>query len=188
MELSAKRRLGADRYEGRTGSPAMVRAVDGTQAAAFAAAALTLLQDAPVDVTNYYSADIHGFGVFTEYGEPKKVFYGLKAFKMLADTRSRLPIRGQLPVGVAVASGIDAAHRQMTILASNFGSREESLRIRVRGIPWQGPTACQSLLVDAEHDLATISSRAIAAGDATIIEQMSRPASVCVIRLQGAEK
>ena len=159
----------------------------GPEAAAFIAAALVLLQDAPLDATNYYSADIQGFGMFTEHGAPKKAFYALKAFKMLAETPLRLTAIGQMPAGVAVAAGIDKSQRRVTILASNFGAREERLRLHIAGLPWHGPTAYELLLLNAQHDLTPILSRQFVR-EATVVEQAVRPASVYFVTLRSAEK
>ena len=59
--------------------------------------------------------------------------------------------------------------------------------MRVAGLPWQGPTACEVLLLDAQHDLAPISSRPVAGG-AAVVEQDLRRASVYVVTLKAAEK
>ena len=187
MELPAGQRLGRRRW--RKTRQVRQRWFDrqsGPEAAAFTAAALVLLQDAPLDAANYYSADIQGFGMFTEHGAPKKAFYALKAFKMLADTPLRLAVNGPMPAGVAVGAGIDKSRRQMTILASNFGAHEERIRFRIAGLPWQGPTVYQVRLLDAQHDLTPALSRPVT-GDATVVEQAVRPASVYVITLQAGE-
>ena len=159
----------------------------GPEGAAFTAAALALLQDAPLDAANYYSADIQGFGMFTEHGVPKKAFYALRAFKMLADAPLRLAIQGPIPAGVAVSAGMEKSRRKVTVLASNFGQREEHLRLHVAGLPWRGPTACEVRLLDAGHDLTPIASRPAGAG-ATVVEQDVHPASVYVITLHATEK
>ena len=86
--------------------------IGGPQGAAFTAATLLLLQDAPLDVGNYYSADHQGFGAFNGYGVPKKNFYALKAFKALADALRRLPIAGELPPGVAACAARTARRRK----------------------------------------------------------------------------
>jgi xylan 1,4-beta-xylosidase len=157
----------------------------GAEGAAFTAAVLVLLQNAPVDVANYYSADIHGFGMFTEFGEPKKPFYALKAFKMLADTPLCLPLREPMPAGLAVGAGIDKSRQQVTILASNFGPREERLRLRIAGLRWSGRATCQDFLLDSQHDLTEVSSRPVT-GDVPLVEQVMRPATVSLLKLRLA--
>jgi xylan 1,4-beta-xylosidase len=159
----------------------------GAEGAAFTAAALVMLQSAPLDAANYYSADIHGFGMFTEHGAPRKAVFALKAFKLLYDSPLRLAVDGPVPAGVAVGAGLERSRRQVTILASNFGTREERLSFHITGLPWRGPTACDVRMLDAQHDLTPISSRAIA-GNASVVEQPVRPSSVCVIALRAAEK
>jgi hypothetical protein len=179
-------------WEGMMAQDAQVRQrwfdrQSGPEAAAFTAAALVLLQNAPLDAANYYSADIQGFGMFTEHGAPKKAFYALKAFKMLADTPLRLAVNGPMPAGVAVGAGLDKSRRRVTILASNFGAREERLQLRVAGLPWRGPTVYEVRLLDAQHDLTPTLPRPVV-GDATVVEQAVRPASLYVVTLRSAEK
>ncbi|MGA2031871.1 MAG: hypothetical protein ABSG68_06425 [Thermoguttaceae bacterium] len=172
--------------------------LSGPQGAAFTAAALMLLQDAPLDAANYYSADIQGFGLFNEYGVPKKSFYALKAFKMLLDTPARIPLQGAPPAGLAVTAGIDRRRARVTVLASNFSSAEEKLSLRFTGVPWNGETTCEVLLLDAQHDLSRIELRqpfqpGASTGGASgtqrefLVEQDMRPASVHVIRLRPSQ-
>jgi len=158
----------------------------GAEGAAFTAAVLVLLQDAPLDAANFYSADIQGFGMFTEHGVPKKAFYALKAFKMLVDTPMRLAVNGHIPDGLAVGAGLEKLRRRVTILASNFGACDQQLRLHVNGLPWRGLAVCEVLLLDGQHDLTPILSRQFV-GEATVVEQAVRPASVYLITLRAAE-
>jgi hypothetical protein len=55
----------------------------GPKGAAFCAAALMMLQDCPVDVANYYTGDTSRWGLFDEYGAPRKTYYAFRAFNEL---------------------------------------------------------------------------------------------------------
>ena len=80
VELPAREHLGADRQVGHAGRPAAVLRRDGgAQGAAFVAAALLELQDAPVDVCNFFHGELGGFGIFTEQGVPLKAYQALRA-------------------------------------------------------------------------------------------------------------
>jgi hypothetical protein len=155
----------------------------GPEGAAFTAATLTLLQDAPLDGATFYSADIQGFGMFNEYGVPKKTFYALKAFKMLVDTPQRISVEGPCPKGLAVAAGIDRLHERVTVLVSNFSAAGRKLTLRLSNLPWKGPLRCETLVLDAGHDLSLSSVQPAADGQARLDQDLA-PASVHVTACQ----
>lgn len=158
----------------------------GAEGAAFAVAALLLLQDAPLDASTYYSADIQGFGLFDEHGVPKKSFYGLKAFKMLFDAPMRIAVQGEIPPSLAVGAGIDRKHNKATILVSNFGAANETLRLRIDNLPWREESVCEVLLLDDQHDLSPI--KTVHWTESTgLIEHDLAPASVCLVRILAKE-
>jgi xylan 1,4-beta-xylosidase len=139
--------------------------IGGAEGAAFTAAALIRLQDAPIDAANYYSADTQGFGLFNEFGVPHKSYYAMKAFSTLCDTHARLQIRGQPPGRVAMAAGIDAGNKCVTVLASNFSGDEHHLRFRISEIPWSQGSRCDSCVLDDGHDLSPGEGRGMPPGD-----------------------
>src|SRR6185369_13904300 len=47
----------------------------GPAGAAFTAYTLMALQDTKVEIANYYSAEVQGFGMFNIHGTPKKTFF-----------------------------------------------------------------------------------------------------------------
>jgi xylan 1,4-beta-xylosidase len=159
----------------------------GPEGATFAAAALVLLQDAPLDAANFYSADIHDFGLFNEHGVPKKTFYALKAFKMLHDTPLRITIEDRPTGGVAMAAGVARSKSAATILASNFGSASQRLQLRVKSLPWSGETQCEVLALDDRHDLTPIRTSTLS-GHAFPLEPLEMPPfSIYVIALRPAK-
>jgi len=161
--------------------------IRGAEGAAFTAAALILLQSAPIDVANFYSADIHGFGTFSEHGVRYKNYYALKAFKMLLDTPLRISVEGAMPNGIAVAAGMNRERTRVTILASNVSPNNQTLKLQVVGLPKAADAACEVLLLDSQHDLEPVQSRHIADNNGIlegIVEQPLPAASVVVVVFQ----
>jgi len=132
--------------------------IGGPAGAAFTAATLITLQDAPLDAANYFAANTLGMGLFNAYGVPKKTFFAMKAFKGLLDTPERVSVEGDLPEGVAVCAGLSSDRRRMGILVANPSLDRATLRLRVRNLPWTSGAAYQVLRVDAGHDLAPVRS------------------------------
>ena len=148
----------------------------GSEGAAFTCASLILLQDAPLDAANFYSAATHGFGMFNEYGVPHKNFYALKAFQQLLATPARLKVEGQLPLGVAVIAGTDERRSRYSILVSNTTLERQVLSIRLSH-PVERRLAIELLRLDAAHDLV---AEAI---DQTLPLALDLPASsVAIVR------
>jgi hypothetical protein len=158
--------------------------IGGCEGAAFTAATLVLLQDAPLDAANFYSADIQGFGLFNEYGVPKKSYYALRAFKLLADAPQRVAIQGVLPPGVVAAAGLDRARTRAVILAVNPSPTDRTVRLRLENLPWSGPTRCEVLRLDPDHDLAAGTPRVLPAASPVVEEELGAH-SVVVVKLQG---
>ncbi|HEX41987.1 MAG TPA: hypothetical protein ENN81_08000, partial [Phycisphaerales bacterium] len=133
----------------------------GPNGAAFVATVLMDLQDSPVDVANYYCGDTNPFGLFNRFGAPKKTYYAMKAFSMLA----RMPVRVRVS-GPAVAEGpvvCAAMNREATklaVLAAHYRGDDRPLRLRIdgfgpgRGFEWE------ILRVDADRDLEPVEAGA----------------------------
>ena len=134
-----------------------------------------LLQDAPLDAANFYSADIQGFGMFNEYGVPKK----LPCDPGIQDATGhpqRIAVQGNAPTGVAVVAGVDKAGTRITILASNCSTVDARPRLRVAGLPWSGETEWKVLQLDDRHDLTPVQSSK-ATGRECLVEQEIKAAS-----------
>lgn len=158
----------------------------GAEGAAFTAAALMLLQDSPLDVGNFYSADVQGFGMFNEYGVPKKSFYAIKAFRTLLETPDRIILRQKTPDGIVVAAGVARDRKRMTILASNVSPNDATLRLRIAELPWSGKTRSSIHVLDAQHELDAAQPQDLAAGNC-LVEQPLKRASVCLVVLAESE-
>jgi hypothetical protein len=156
--------------------------IGGPAGAAFSAGALLLLQDAPLDAANYYSADAHGFGLFNGHGVPHKSFFALKAFKALADTAQRLPVRGSLPDGVAAGAGLNRDRTEIIVLLSKFAGPSGSVAITPSNLPWEGATQFEVSVLDAERDLTSVQTGRQASG--TRLVQTLRAPMVYLIKLR----
>jgi hypothetical protein len=127
-------------------------ALRGPKGAAFAAWTLISLQDAPVDMANYYTAEIQMFGLFNLNGVPQKTYYAFKAFRDLLDTPRRIATPPCTAGQVAVCAGLNAAHTRAAVLLSSFHPAEHPPEVTVRQLPWGGPAEFELYVVDAGQD------------------------------------
>ena len=144
----------------------------GARGAAFIAAALIELQDAPVDACNLFHGETGSFGVFTEPGVPLKNYHALRAFHALAQTRTRVEARGP----IAIAAGLDAARTTATILVSNFAHEQSDLRLALAGLPWSGATEVEVSVLDSTRDLALAEPAPRLAPDGALMLSLPAPA------------
>jgi xylan 1,4-beta-xylosidase len=148
----------------------------GPEAAAFVAAALIALQDAPLDAANFYTGDANPFGLFTEHGVPKKTFYAFKAFHLLLQTPERISAKASTGI-FACAGRSDAA---VTLLVASPSKSERMLTTAWRNIPWAN-ARCEVFVLDSGHSLAATSEAALHDDQITIA--LHSPA-LCLIRLK----
>jgi xylan 1,4-beta-xylosidase len=156
--------------------------VGGAEGAAFAAATLLLLQDSPVDIANYYSADAKGFGLFTEHGEPKKTFHAFRAFKLLTETPMRVAVSGSGESGVFACAGLSETGDALTVLISNVGG-QRSVDLAFDGVPWSGPSRCEVRLLDQAHDLDAPQTSDLPAEHPHIRQRLGAQA-VCIVTIR----
>ena len=67
----------------------------GPKGTSFVASALMLLQDAPLDMANFYTADTNPWGMFDMFGVPGRVYYAFVAFNQLTKTPNRVACEPQ---------------------------------------------------------------------------------------------
>src|SRR5688572_13285968 len=90
----------------------------GAAGAAFVTASLIELQDAPLDVANFFHGELGGFGIFTEHGVPQKAWQAFRAFRAALDASRRVETQGAVAGKLAVTAGLSADGRAATILVS----------------------------------------------------------------------
>ena len=154
----------------------------GPKSAAFVAWTLISLQDAPVDMANFYTAEIQMFGMFTLSGVPRKTFYAFRAFRTLLDTPWRVSTPACEPGQVALCAGLNAKGSRAAILLSNFDTAGTAPDLALRGLPWSGPTAFELHVVNAEHDFQLTRSGVVRSNGVVALPELT-PASVALLKL-----
>jgi hypothetical protein len=155
----------------------------GAEGAAFLAAALLALQDAPLDVANYYSADNQAFGLFTLHGAPKKTFYAMKAFRALLECPRRVEVNS--PAEAFVFAGLATGNDRAALLLSQPGFVERTWTVELRGLPWPGPTIVEVSRLDETHDLERVQTKRLSTAPA-ILTLEGRPPAVTLVELRPA--
>jgi hypothetical protein len=155
----------------------------GLPGAVFDASVLIYLQDTTVGVADYYTGTHMWWGLFDEYGAPRKAYFTFKAFKLLLDTPQRVSTSGSGQDGFAVIAGLSKDKSEATILISNFRMPYNRYNITLRGLSWNRSFTYEKYAVDRSHDLALTKSEKRSPG-VTISEDVETP-SVCLIRLRA---
>ncbi|MBN2271671.1 MAG: hypothetical protein JXN61_13715 [Sedimentisphaerales bacterium] len=159
--------------------------IGGTEGAAFLACVLVYLQESPVDVANYYAGDTNWFGLFGRFGEPRKNFYAVKAFRMLLDTPIGVKVSGNRPGESAVCAGINRDETELTVLVSNFRCSEKEYRFGIDHFVKQGKVAWEILRVDSGYNLERVRSDA-ADGMGFELNEVIEAPCVVVLRVRSA--
>lgn len=96
------------------------------------------LQDSPVDMICFYTADTSAWSMFGQFGIPTKVFYAFKAFNQLALLPDRVACEASLAQGVTACAGLAADKESAAVLLANFKGEPRSLALSLRNLPWTG--------------------------------------------------
>jgi xylan 1,4-beta-xylosidase len=159
----------------------LFEATSGPQGAAFCAAVLMLLQDAGVDVANYYTGDTSRWGLFDEYGVPRKTYYAFRAFNELSKTPRRVACElGAAVEGLMACAGLSADGATVNVLISNSGTADAHLDIAAQNLPWKANTLARIYRVDAANDFALTGTQSLDAAKAALTVVLPKP-SVCLI-------
>jgi arylsulfatase A-like enzyme len=123
---------------------------NGPAGSALVAASLAALQDAPVEMTNYYSAKVFNYGMFQSQGLPHKPFYAFRAYRwMLDETPVRVRVEGSDPDGgLAALAGASEAGDQVNLLLANFGSHEKDWQVALENFAFPSPAIATWTLND----------------------------------------
>ena len=133
------------------------------EGAAFCASVLIRMQDAPIDIMNYYDGQAVTWfcGLFDYYGAPQKTFYAFKAFKELLAYPERVAASCDIP-GVDVLAARSADGLSGALLLANFGAHEGKISVGIAGLA--GAAAAPVIrLVDRDHNLEPLSAVATGA-------------------------
>jgi xylan 1,4-beta-xylosidase len=161
--------------------------MSGPRGAAFDATVLMLLQDCPLDVANFYTGEIQGFGLFNFNGVPQKNYYAFKAFRELLNTPLRLSLPTAAPGQVTVCAGLAPDGKSAALLAANFNAPEERLAVRLQNPPWAGATAFEVLRLDSARDLVPVEKGSVPSGSPIELAGFEAPAVLLIgLRLAGS--
>jgi xylan 1,4-beta-xylosidase len=137
----------------------------GAVGAAFVAAAMIEMADAPVDVANYYTANTGGFGMFDESGVPKKSYQAMAAFGQLQGKRVAASVEG-MP-GMRSIAVSDGAGRVSVLIAVPSGAPKGQLKVSIamRELPWKGGSTCVANVLDDARNLQIVTKSTVLEGE-----------------------
>ena len=166
--------------------PAWMALGTNSVGASYAVSALIRLQDEPVDMTNYYSADTSVWGMFGPFGLRTPVFHGYRAFQELVKRprRAVMTVTGNAKAPSQVLAGLAENNQSAAVVLSTFRSEPGTRTITLRGLPWNGASRVESLMVDETHALEPLPARigSDAAGATTVTVDLA-PDVICLIRI-----
>jgi xylan 1,4-beta-xylosidase len=108
--------------------------MSGTAGAAFLSTALCELQDAPVNVSNIFHAELGNMGFFSMNGTPCQNYYGMLAFRHLLDLGNRVQTTGAISGIVGLLASINRNETEAVLLISNYRGNSE-FHIQTSGLP-----------------------------------------------------
>lgn len=165
--------------------------INGHKGAVFAAAVLMRLQDVPVDVTAYYSADYYNpFSMFDIYGVPGKVYYAFKAFNELAKMGNRVACARNDPgqdSAVTMLAAQSEDKNTAAILISNSSTSRKPFTISLKNFPGFKHVRANVYLIDQEHDLDEINNNSVNISSSALQLDLP-PYSVCLLKLTGVKE
>ncbi len=155
---------------------------NGPAGSALAASGLIGFQDAPLDMTNYYSSFVMNYGMHQAQGVPQKPFFAFRAYRiMLNETPNRLAVTGNnLDHGLGVLAGISGDENQVNLLLSNYNAETTDWTLRLVDLPWS-PAKAVVMRLDAKYDLEK-TGESVDISDGTLSLPVPRH-SVCLVRL-----
>ncbi len=156
-------------------------ATNGPEGAAFCASVLMLLQDAPIDVANFYCGDTSPWSMFDGFGIPSKVYHAFRGFNQLSKMAGRVAVEGNAGNGIVMCAGLSEDRKTATILIASFKAPAKPVAIALRNVPWNGKMRAEISVVDATHDLDRVGEQDIG-GDGMLRLEISGN-SVMLVRI-----
>jgi len=120
--------------------------------------------------------------LFSQYGEPHKAFYALKAFHHLLDTPHRLTIINTGEPGLSAIAGVNDARSRINILVSNFRGPNTQFQVQVKNLPWEGSTQFSQIRISKTANWQENHASLKAAGKVVFPLAVS-PAEVILVQL-----
>jgi hypothetical protein len=158
----------------------------GPQGAAFVACVLLGLQDAPLDMANFYTGDNGCWGLFNVFGVPKKTYHAFRAFKALVDHPARVVAEGGKPGELNAVAGLSTDCRELAIVVSNFKSTDRRIELVLQNLPWAGSSTSELLLLNQERNLERVRTEEYNEGVIKIVQDLPAPGVLLVyVRLRS---
>jgi hypothetical protein len=123
--------------------------MSGPAGAAFVVAALADLQDAPVDVANFFRAEPGAFGLFNEYGVPQANYSALLCFRRMLDCASRVAVEHQHTPDLWSLAGVNEKRDRASILIARTAANDGAIELRWPALPWAGASDIQVLTISS---------------------------------------
>lgn len=158
----------------------------GAPGAAFITVSLLEMQDAPVDVANFFHGELGAFGLFTEHGVPQKSWQALRAFQALVKTPRRVETKGAVPGKLAIGAGLSTDGHQAGVLISNFADPREQIALHWKELPWTGATTVEIHTVSGERDYGSVLTHKVDANTTSLSLTLKAPALALVRLLPAA--
>jgi xylan 1,4-beta-xylosidase len=153
--------------------------------ASFVAAVLSLLQDEPVHVANYYDGQPMTLycGIFDYHGVPQKTYRAFKAFKMLLDCGGRVATVNESADGKLYSlAAVDRKLGKAACLVSRFDGGLDKCTVEFSELPDRKPANAVVLMLDRDRDLEPIIETHIDPANPRVEFVMPRH-SVALVRL-----
>lgn len=125
--------------------------------ASFVASVLIGLQDAHVDVANYYDGAPGAMlgGLFDLYGVPQKAFFAFRAFNTLCNYPERLRVDRPDPPALECLAAMDRSRRAAAVLVSKYGGPRAPQYFDLRNLP-EGMAVRQILILDHDRNFEPV--------------------------------
>jgi xylan 1,4-beta-xylosidase len=178
-DLSPKRR------EDWSTVPAFFKRATGGKGAAYAAAVLIRMQEEPVDMMNFYTADDSPWSMFGTFGIRTPVYHAFVAFNEVAKRPARAPCTVAADGGrrSAVVAGLADDGHSAVVLMTTFEAAAGRRACRIAGLPWGAEARVEALLVDGDHALEPVLPQVSPAADGVAITVDLPADAVCLVRL-----
>jgi hypothetical protein len=131
-------------------------------------------------MTNFYTGDIQGFGLFNLHGVLRKNFFAFKGFHQLLGCPRRVSVSTPGPDGIACAAGLSEDGETATVFISHVNGNRSRLSIHPLHLPWDGGTHYQVLRVDAGCNLNITEAGQLALNQAVEVKHCWAPAVVLI--------
>jgi len=154
------------------------------EAAAFMAGALLQMQDAPVDMAFYYSADDSPWSMFDVFGEPGRSYFAMKAFNQFLQAPNRVAVTGAPEKDeISVGAGLAKDGKMAMLLASNFRSKTQRICVDLKNLPWKGKVKMSSWRIDKDNDFLPEQAKHINLKNPTLLLDLPS-GTVLLVQLQ----